>query len=206
LATRSKVNFRPNSAVGAAPSLIAEGSAVVVLAGIASDIQQQIRLSMIDSGLLITPLGANSTDTDEFPTIARRIEHVLRGHLETGSAQAVIFAVQDEHAAPAATVWEFPLVTIFVHKREVRVQGQVAALSKGEFDVLVVLARHEGHVFSREELAARSRGRDYPVTPRAMDVQITEIRRKLGVARSYIQTVRGVGYRFDSQPPPPTAP
>ncbi len=40
------------------------------------------------------------------------------------------------------------------------------------------------------------RGADYPVTERAVDVQVVGLRKKLGAAGKYIETVRGVGYRF----------
>jgi two-component system alkaline phosphatase synthesis response regulator PhoP len=42
-------------------------------------------------------------------------------------------------------------------------------------------------------------GGDYVVTNQAIDVQITYLRKKLGVCRDYIETVRGVGYRFKDQ-------
>ena len=45
-------------------------------------------------------------------------------------------------------------------------------------------------------VAGLERGTDYPVTERAVDVQIVGLRRKLGAAGALIETVRGVGYRF----------
>jgi two-component system, OmpR family, alkaline phosphatase synthesis response regulator PhoP len=49
---------------------------------------------------------------------------------------------------------------------------------------------------SREQIVDAVRGEDYAVTDRAVDVQIVGIRKKLGKRADYIQTVRGVGYRF----------
>jgi two-component system phosphate regulon response regulator PhoB len=49
---------------------------------------------------------------------------------------------------------------------------------------------------TRDQIVNAVRGEDYSVTDRAVDVQIVGIRRKLGHRADYIETVRGVGYRF----------
>jgi len=69
-------------------------------------------------------------------------------------------------------------------------------LTAGEFRLLHFLARHPGWVFTRYQIVNGVRGEDYVVTDRAVDVQITGLRKKLGVRADYIETVRGVGYRF----------
>jgi two-component system phosphate regulon response regulator PhoB len=51
-------------------------------------------------------------------------------------------------------------------------------------------------VLTREQIVDAVRGADYAVTDRAVDVQIVGLRRKLGPKADYIDTVRGVGYRF----------
>jgi len=53
-----------------------------------------------------------------------------------------------------------------------------------------------GIVFSRYQIVDSLHGGNYVVPDRAVDVQITYLRRKLGLYRDYIETVRGVGYRF----------
>lgn len=69
-------------------------------------------------------------------------------------------------------------------------------LTAGEFRLLHFLARHPGWVFTRYQIVNGVRGDDYMVTDRAVDVQITGLRKKLGRHSEYIETVRGVGYRF----------
>jgi two-component system phosphate regulon response regulator PhoB len=81
-------------------------------------------------------------------------------------------------------------------RREVLVKGKAAKLTFTEFQVLHCLARRPGWVFTRDQIVDEVRGPDYPVTDRAVDVQIVGLRRKLGAAGDYIETVRGVGYRF----------
>ena len=81
-------------------------------------------------------------------------------------------------------------------RREVEVDGQRVELTYTEFSVLHLLARRPGWVFTRYQIVDGVRGEDYAVTERAVDVQISGLRKKLGRAGSYIETVRGVGYRF----------
>lgn len=77
--------------------------------------------------------------------------------------------------------------------------GAPLELSKLEFDLLSALAQHPGMAWPRERLLERVWGGDFPGTERVVDVHITALRRKLGdtsEAGHYIETVRGVGYRF----------
>ena len=81
-------------------------------------------------------------------------------------------------------------------RREVRVAGASVALTYTEFEVLHFLAQRPGWVFTRYQIVDAVRGEDYAVTDRSVDVQITGLRKKLGKAGSYVETVRNVGYRF----------
>jgi two-component system phosphate regulon response regulator PhoB len=65
-----------------------------------------------------------------------------------------------------------------------------------EFGILDYLARRPGWVFTRSQIVDAVRGEGHPVTERSVDVQIVGLRKKLGPAGKYIETVRGVGYRF----------
>jgi len=81
-------------------------------------------------------------------------------------------------------------------RRAVTVNGQPVELTYTEFQVLHLLASRPGWVFTRSQIVDGVRGADYPVTDRAVDVQIVGLRKKLGPAGKTIETVRGVGYRF----------
>ena len=87
-------------------------------------------------------------------------------------------------------------MTIDPARREVRVKDRPVALTFTEFNILLTLARQPGRVFSRYQIVDAIHGDDYPVTDRAIDVQIVSLRKKLGTCGSYIETVRSVGYRF----------
>ncbi|WP_189072963.1 winged helix-turn-helix domain-containing protein [Deinococcus sedimenti] len=83
--------------------------------------------------------------------------------------------------------------------REAALDGQPLTLTRLEFDLLLTLASHPGLVWTRERLLDRVWGGDDPVVERVVDVHLAGLRRKLGedAARPrFIETVRGVGYRF----------
>jgi len=85
-------------------------------------------------------------------------------------------------------------------RRSVSAAGTPIDLTYTEFQVLYILARRPGWVFTRNQIVDAVRGDDYPVTDRSVDVQIVGLRKKLGSLGAYIETVRGVGYRFRENP------
>ena len=112
---------------------------------------------------------------------------------------ARIKAVIRRHRASVAEVSEVLKVhnlTIHTGRRHVTANGKSLDLTYTEFQVLYFLARRPGWVFTRSQIVDAVRGDDYPVTDRSVDVQIVGLRKKLGPQGKYIETVRGVGYRF----------
>lgn len=87
-------------------------------------------------------------------------------------------------------------LTIDPGRHEVTYNSKPIPLTATEFQVLHLLARKPGWVFTRQQIVDNVKGEDYAVTERAVDVQIVGLRKKLGDAAEYIDTVRGVGYRF----------
>lgn len=87
-------------------------------------------------------------------------------------------------------------LTIHPGRRDVRINGEPVELTYTEFQVLYYLAKRPGWVFTRYQIVEAVRGDDYPVTDRSVDVQVVGLRKKLGPFGKYIETVRGVGYRF----------
>lgn len=84
-------------------------------------------------------------------------------------------------------------------RHEVLVDGEQIHLTTTEFTILEQLAKRPGWVFTRQQIIDRARGYDYLITPRAVDVQIFGLRKKLGNAGSLIETVRGLGYRLKEE-------
>jgi len=83
-------------------------------------------------------------------------------------------------------------------RHEVRLDGELLSLTMTEFGILALLAAKPGWVFSRQQIIDAVRGYEFLITPRAIDVQIYGLRKKLGEAGDSIETVRGIGYRFKS--------
>jgi two-component system alkaline phosphatase synthesis response regulator PhoP len=81
-------------------------------------------------------------------------------------------------------------------RHEVLINNEPVQLTFTEFGILNYLARRPGWVFTRSQIVDEVRGDDYYVTDRSVDVQIVGLRKKLGMAGKYIETVRGIGYRF----------
>jgi DNA-binding response OmpR family regulator len=90
-------------------------------------------------------------------------------------------------------------VKIDLERRLVTVGGQTVELTPTEFDLLVVLARHPGRVFTRLELLDRVQGYAFEGYERTVDAHIKNLRQKIEPdprEPRYVQTVYGVGYRF----------
>lgn len=81
-------------------------------------------------------------------------------------------------------------------RHEVLVDDKPVTLTHSEFQVLYFLADHPRWVFTRSQIVNAIRGQDYPVTDRSIDVIIVGLRKKLGEFGDCIETVRGMGYRF----------
>lgn len=82
--------------------------------------------------------------------------------------------------------------------REVSVNGEIVELRTQEFDLLLTLAEHRGHVLSREKLLELAWGFDFYGQTRTVDVHIGHLRRKLTASSVKIETVTGVGYKLVS--------
>jgi two-component system phosphate regulon response regulator PhoB len=87
-------------------------------------------------------------------------------------------------------------IMINPRKREILAKDKPVGLTFTEFQLLYYLAKRPGWVFTRSQIVDAVHGDDYPVTDRSVDVQIVGLRKKLGPCGKYIETVRGVGYRF----------
>lgn len=87
-------------------------------------------------------------------------------------------------------------IQIVPGRYEVIVKGEKVTLTASEFKALHLLAGRPGWVFTRYQIVESVHGENYPVTDRSVDVMMVSLRKKLGDAGRYIQTVRGIGYRF----------
>ncbi|MEZ5360342.1 MAG: response regulator transcription factor [Candidatus Zixiibacteriota bacterium] len=129
-------------------------------------------------------LGADDYVTKPFSprVLIARVRAVLRRQAEEPPDENTSFTAHD--------------LTIHPGRHEVLYQNNRIDLTSTEFRLLQLLARRPGWVFTRYQIVDAIHGDDYPVTDRSVDVQVVGLRKKLGDAGAYIETVRGVGYRF----------
>lgn len=132
-------------------------------------------------------LGADDYVTKPFNlrVLVARVRRVLRKKVAQNLARGVV-KIHDLTIDPA--------------RCEVLLSGEPITLTFSEFNILYTLARRPGVVFTRYQIVDALHGSDHIVTERAIDVQIAYLRKKLGPAKDYIETVRGVGYRFADRP------
>lgn len=93
---------------------------------------------------------------------------------------------------------EFGSLKIDLISYKVFLNGEVLDLTMGEFKLLELIAKYPGKVFSRNQIIEKINGPQYFATERSTDVQIVGLRKKLGVYKDAIETVRSIGYRFNS--------
>ncbi len=105
--------------------------------------------------------------------------------------------LRDTAEAAASTEIRRGDLVLNVEFHSVKLSGEEVELTHGEFELLRLLASHPGRVYTRNQIIQKIRGDGYPVTERAVDVQIVNLRRKLETwGAEHIETIRGVGYRL----------
>lgn len=102
---------------------------------------------------------------------------------------------RDENGGERQTVIRVGGLEVDQGKHEVRLHNSPIQLTTTEFSILSLLAGKPGWVFTRQQIIDAVRGYDFLITPRAVDVQIFGLRKKLGEDGTMIETVRGIGYR-----------
>lgn len=97
-----------------------------------------------------------------------------------------------------SSIFNFQVGKIQINEnaRTVKVGNKEISLTLKEYDLLIFLCKHQGHVFSREKILEQVWGFDYYGTARTVDTHIKTLRLKLGQDADYISTVWGVGYKF----------
>ena len=103
--------------------------------------------------------------------------------------------------APAASSAEEPRrlvfegITVDLERHQVEVDGRPVELTGTEFELLALLARAPGSVFSRDEILSALRGQETELLTRAVDILVSRLRRKLEPL-DCIRTLRNAGYAF----------
>lgn len=113
--------------------------------------------------------------------------------------KAVLRRTQQEEPERKPELLVYETLTVDLAKKKVSIDGQETPLTKKEFEILLLLLQNKGRVFSREEILARVWSDEVYVLDRTIDVNITRLRKKIGIYGKCIVTRLGYGYCFESK-------
>jgi two-component system, OmpR family, phosphate regulon response regulator PhoB len=102
--------------------------------------------------------------------------------------------------AEGSTTLEFGILVVDLDAHRVLVNGEEVPLTTLEFKLLVTLLERKNRVQTRSVLLSDVWGIEADITSRTVDTHVKRLREKLGAAGHYVETVRGVGYRFSDAP------
>ncbi len=144
----------------------------------------------------ILMLTARTSDYDELQGFHLGVDDYIRKPFSPKILVARINALFDR------TYGEYKLIEkgrlqIQISRHLVIIDHETINLSQTEFQLLLYLVENEGIVLSREQILYKVWGLDYDGTERTVDTHMNRLRNKLEQVSSYIQTIRGFGYRFE---------
>lgn len=167
------------------------------------DICKELKSSPKTAGLPILMLTSKSEESDQIVGFAVGADDYVTKPFSTKVLLQRIKALLRRKSAPEAP--ETDMVSfgkIKIDKRSHRVLHgqQTLALTPTEFRLLETLVRQPGRAFTRHDLMDSAIGDGAIVLERTIDVHVKSLRRKLGSSGDFIETVRGIGYRFKENP------
>lgn len=111
--------------------------------------------------------------------------------------KAILSRTSSTSEIPSSDILQHGIITMDVSRHLVQVAGAEIELTATEFNLLHEFMTNIGRVRTREVLLDRVWGYSFDGYARTVDTHIRRLRQKLGPAMNYIETVRGVGYRFN---------
>ena len=159
--------------------------------GAAKDVTILMLTARDDETSVVVGLEVGADDYVTKPFSPRQLVSRVRAHLRRRRLSS--------KPAEQQRKLEFPGLMLDLLRRQISVEGTPVELTAKEFDVLALLASHPGRVYGREQIMRHLWDGDFFGEPRAVDVHVQHIRGKIEPDPKnprYLQTVRGVGYRF----------
>ncbi len=157
------------------------GSAIMFLTAKSGEIDQILGLELGADDYIQKPISPR--------VLIARVKSILRRGTETIRTETI--------AAPE--VLRIGALEINRQNYTIRIDGRETFFPKKEFELLAFLAVNSGKVFTRDALLRRIWGESVYVIDRTVDVHVSKIREKLGPYSTWVETVKGVGYRFREQ-------
>ena len=148
----------------------------------------------------IIMLTAKSEEADELESFEKGANDYVPKPFSLNVLLARINARVEKPAAPdAANVLKYNGVVINQDTHEITMDGKELPLTPIEYEVMILLIRNKGKVYSREQLLSLVWGYDYYGGDRTVDTHMGRLRSKLGTfGEKYLKTVRGYGYKLES--------
>lgn len=166
------------------------------------DICKEIRKDPNLSGMPIIMITAKSEEFDKILGLELGADDYITKPFSVRELMARVKAVLRRSNSPTDdNIIKFSNVVINFSKHEVSKDGEAIELTLKEFELLEILCKNKDKVMTREFLLDKIWGYEYIGETRTVDVHIRHLRKKIEVDDKnpkFIQTVRGIGYRFNS--------
>ncbi|MGB2868043.1 MAG: response regulator transcription factor [Bacteroidota bacterium] len=169
------------------------------------EVVRQLKRAKTTESIPVLFLTAKGSETDEIVGLELGAEDYVVKPISVGKILARVRAVLRRHEQhPGKETGDGEVIRIDdleinVPNYSVKVATKELAFPRKEFETLVYLAKNRGRVISREALLNAVWGENVYVVDRTIDVHIRKIREKLGTHADWIETVKGVGYRFKAE-------
>ncbi|MCC6361268.1 MAG: response regulator [Phycisphaerales bacterium] len=162
------------------------------------EVARRLKREARTASIPIIMLTAKAEESDELIGFAIGADDYVRKPFTMKLLMARVAAIlrRSDPAAVDTDVIASGPVVLDRSRHEVRVGEQSVSLTATEFRVLATLMLARGRVLDRDQLLDEVVGSGVGVTNRTIDVHIASLRKKLGPAAGWIQTIRGVGYTF----------
>jgi two-component system, OmpR family, alkaline phosphatase synthesis response regulator PhoP len=167
------------------------------------EVCKQIRKNPNLSSIPVIFLTAKSSETDEVLGLELGADDYIEKPISIRKIIARIKNVLRKKNPENMDLYEPPLIfrELIVDKSSytIKLKENEIFLPKKEFEILAFLLKNKGRVHSRESLLNNIWGQNVYVIDRTIDVHIRKIREKLGTYGDFIETIKGVGYRFQDE-------
>lgn len=162
------------------------------------DILKRLRHNVRTENIPVIMASAKGSEFDKVNSLDQGADdHLVKpfGMMEMVSRVRAVLRRSARQDQPPAELHIGPIVLNHQEFR-VTIDGEAAELTRKEFELLELLMTNPEKVYTREQLLAKIWGTDFVGESRTVDVHVGTLRTKLGTARNYIKTIRGIGYKF----------
>lgn len=167
------------------------------------DICKEIKSNSKTSTIPVLMLTSKSEESDQIVGFAVGADDYVTKPFSTKILLQRVKAVlrrKSQPEVPDADMVAFGKIRIDKRSHKVMHGSTTLALTPTEFRLLETLVRQPGRAFTRRDLMDSAIGDGAIVLDRTIDVHVKSLRRKLGTSGDFIETVRGIGYRFKENP------